>query len=142
MAFSIRKSDVICLSETYLDSNILPDDSNLEIPGYNLLHSDHPSNKKTWSCLYILHKSFALNNHWYQLFKRVHELMVGDKLCNNTMFLNSSTVKTGISGHHRLICRMLRSTFCKVPAKFIYYRSYNNYKEQFENVLKQNSQLK
>ena len=33
---------------------------------------------------------------------------------------------------------MLRSTFSKGPAKFIYYRSYNNYtKEQFENVLKQ-----
>ena len=33
---------------------------------------------------------------------------------------------------------MLRSTFCKGPAKFIYYSSYNNYnKEQFENVLKQ-----
>ena len=53
------------------------------------------------------------------------------------MFFNSSTVETGISDHHSLICTMLRSTFCKGPAKFIYYRSYNNYnKEQFENVLK------
>ena len=33
---------------------------------------------------------------------------------------------------------MLCSIFSKSPAKFIYYRSYNNYnKEQFENVLKQ-----
>ena len=33
---------------------------------------------------------------------------------------------------------MLRSTFCKGPAKCIYYRSYSNYhKEQLENVLKQ-----
>ena len=56
----------------------------------------------------------------------------------NTMFFNSSTVETGISDHHSLICTMLRSTFCKGPSKFIYYRSYNNYnKEQFENVLKQ-----
>ena len=32
---------------------------------------------------------------------------------------------------------MLCSTFCKGPAIFIYYRSYNNYnKEQFEIVLK------
>ena len=54
------------------------------------------------------------------------------------MFFNSSTAETGISDHHSLICNMLRSTFCKGPAKFIYYRSYNNYnKEQFENVLKQ-----
>ena len=61
----------------------------------------------------------------------------------NTMFFNSSTVETGISDHHSLICTMLRSTFYKGPAKFIYYRSYSNYnKEQFENVLKQISQLK
>ena len=43
---SVHKFDIICLSETYLDSNILPDNSNLEIPGYNLVRSDHPSNKK------------------------------------------------------------------------------------------------
>ena len=54
------------------------------------------------------------------------------------MFFNSSTVETGISDHHSLICIMLCSTFCKGPAKFTCYRSYNNYnKEQFENVLKQ-----
>ena len=42
---SIYKFDIICLSETYLDSSILHNDSNLEIPGYNLVRSDHPSNK-------------------------------------------------------------------------------------------------
>ena len=53
----------------------------------------------------------------------------------NTMFFNSFTVETGISYHHSLICTILRSTFCKSPAKCIYYRSYNNYnKEQFENA--------
>ena len=29
-----HKLDVVCLSETYLDSSILNDDDNLEIPGY------------------------------------------------------------------------------------------------------------
>ena len=42
---SIHKFGMISLSETYLDSSILHDESNLEIPGYNLVHSDHPSNK-------------------------------------------------------------------------------------------------
>ena len=52
-------------------------------------------------------------------------------------------VETGISNHHSLICTMLHLTFCKGLAKFKYYRSYNDYnKEQFENVLKQVSQLK
>ena len=40
----------------------------------------------------------------------------------NTNFFNSSAVETGISDHRSLICTMLRSTFCKSPSKFIYYR--------------------
>ena len=41
-----HKLDVICLSETYLDSSISNDDDNLEIPGYDLFRADHPSNTK------------------------------------------------------------------------------------------------
>ena len=32
----VHKFDVVCLSETYLDSSILHDDNNLRIPGCNL----------------------------------------------------------------------------------------------------------
>ena len=35
----------------------------------------------------------------------------------NTLFFNSSTVETGISDNHSLICSMLRSTFCKRSIK-------------------------
>ena len=41
-----HKLDVICLSETYLDSSISNDDDNLEIPGYDLFRADHPSSTK------------------------------------------------------------------------------------------------
>ena len=41
-----QKFDVVCISKTYLDSSTAYDDSNLEIAGYNLIRSDHPSNKK------------------------------------------------------------------------------------------------
>ena len=41
-----HKLDVICLSETYLDSSISNDDDNLEIPGYDLYRADHSSNTK------------------------------------------------------------------------------------------------
>ena len=37
---SLHKFDIICLSEIYLDAN------NLEISGYTLARSDHPSNTK------------------------------------------------------------------------------------------------
>ena len=43
---SVYKFDIICLSETYLNSKIPSDDENLEIPGYNLVGEDHPSNSK------------------------------------------------------------------------------------------------
>ena len=41
-----HKLDVICLSETYLDSSMSNDDDNLEIPGYDLYRADRPSNTK------------------------------------------------------------------------------------------------
>ena len=41
-----HKVDIICLSETYLDSSISNDDENSEIPGYDLFRADHPSNTK------------------------------------------------------------------------------------------------
>ena len=43
---AIHKFDIICTSETYLDSSTPSDDSNLEISGYTLVRSDHPSNNK------------------------------------------------------------------------------------------------
>ena len=42
----VHNFDIICLSETYLNSEISTDDKNLEIPGYYLLCADHPSNNK------------------------------------------------------------------------------------------------
>ena len=38
---SIHKFDIICLSETYLNSETLSNDENLHIPGYNLIRADH-----------------------------------------------------------------------------------------------------
>ena len=40
---STLKFDVICISETYLDSNISHEDASLEIVGYTLIRADHPS---------------------------------------------------------------------------------------------------
>ena len=79
-----RKFDIICLPETYLDSNSLPDDSNLKIPCYNLGRSDHPSNKKRGGvCIYC--KSYLrlriIDINYLNECVRF-ELMVGDKLCN------------------------------------------------------------
>ena len=81
---SVHKFDIIGLLEKYLDSSILHDDSNLEIPGYVLVHSDHPSNKKRGGvCIY--YKSYLplriININYLNECVRF-ELMVGDKICN------------------------------------------------------------
>ena len=50
---SIHNYDLICLSETYLDSSASLDDNTLSIQGYNLVRADHPSNTKRGGvCIY------------------------------------------------------------------------------------------
>ena len=50
---AIHRFHIICISETYLDSSTSPGDNNLEISGYNLICSDHPSNNKQGDiCIY------------------------------------------------------------------------------------------
>ena len=52
---AIHKSDIICLSEIYLDSGIPTINDNLDINGYNLVCSDHPLNTKRGGfCIYYI----------------------------------------------------------------------------------------
>ena len=79
-----QKFDVVCISETYLDSSTAYDDSNLEIAGYNLIRSDHPSNKKRGGvCIYYKNSLplRVLSIHYLQECINF-ELKIGDKLCN------------------------------------------------------------
>ena len=57
---SINKIDIICFSETYLDSSILSENGNLELPGYNLVRADHPSNTKIGGVFIYYHNSLPL----------------------------------------------------------------------------------
>ena len=47
----VHSFDIICLCETYLNSETLTDDQNLEIPGCYMLRADHPSNNKIFHIL-------------------------------------------------------------------------------------------
>ena len=46
--------DIICLTETFLDSSVKNDDDRISILGYNLLRADHPSNIKREGVCYLL----------------------------------------------------------------------------------------
>ena len=50
---SIHKFDIICLSESYINTGILLNDNNLQIPGHNFVSINHPSYTKHGGvCLY------------------------------------------------------------------------------------------
>ena len=54
---TIYQYDILCITETYLDSSISNDDTTLSLPGYNLAWSDHPGNvKRGGVCLYYKEK--------------------------------------------------------------------------------------
>ena len=78
---SAHKLDIIYLSETYVNSETSPDDDNLEIPGYNMITKDHPSNTKRGGvCVYYKNKStlpFKLINIKYLQECFTFEIRIG-----------------------------------------------------------------
>ena len=81
---SINKIDIICLSETYLDSSIPSDDDNLELPGYNLVRADNPTNTKRGGVCIYYHNSLPLKVIDIQLLNEYinFEIRIGGKLCS------------------------------------------------------------
>ena len=80
----VHKFEIICLSETYLDSSIAWDDDNLEISGYSLVQSQHHSNNKHREVCVYYKKFLTLQVLDIQyLHKCINfEVKIGDKICN------------------------------------------------------------
>ena len=81
---STHKFDVICISETYLNSDTPNVDENLEIVGYTLIRTDHLSNTKRGGvCIYYKHSlDFRFLEICY-LEECIHfEISISGKLCN------------------------------------------------------------
>ena len=81
---SINKFDIICLSETYLDSSISSSDGNLEVPGYTLIRTDNPNNTKRGGvCIYYLN-SLPLKVLDIKLLNECinFEINIDGKMCN------------------------------------------------------------
>ena len=45
----MHKFKIISISESHFNSETLKNDDNLNIPGYNMSHADHPSG---WVCIH------------------------------------------------------------------------------------------
>ena len=80
---SLHKFDIICLSETYLDSSILTQDPNLEMHVYTLIRADHSSNVKRGG-VYVYYKnplSLKLLNINYFQECITFKLSIKNKFC-------------------------------------------------------------
>ena len=81
---AIHKFDIICISETYLDSSPPSDNNNLEISGHTLVRSDHPSNNKRGGvCIYYkIFLPLRILKVQYLQESVCFQLKIGDKTLN------------------------------------------------------------
>ena len=88
---TVHKFDIICLSETYLDSSTRHDDENLEIPGYDIARADHPTNTKRGGVCIYYKKCLPLRilNIIFLNECINFELRIGDKTCNFVVLYRS-----------------------------------------------------
>ena len=74
----------MCFSETFLNPDISYDDNNLQLPGFDLIRDDHPSNRKRGGvCTYYRNfLTLKLINIHYLNECITFEIKLGDKICN------------------------------------------------------------
>ena len=81
---TVYKFDIICLSETFLNSDFSLNDENMRIPGFTLTRKDHPSNiRRGGVCVY--HKIILPIRILDVIFLQEcinFELLINDKLCS------------------------------------------------------------
>ena len=59
---AVNKFDIICLSESFLDSSILTENNNLKINGYKMVRADHPNNAKRGGVCAYVRESLPVRN--------------------------------------------------------------------------------
>ena len=79
---AVHDFDVICVSETFLDSDYSNDDTRLSLQGYTMIRSDHPSNTKRGGvCIYYKeHLPFIRRND----INALDECIVGEIRVDNS----------------------------------------------------------
>ena len=72
----MQNFDIICISETFLDSTYLSDDPRLSLQGYAMIRSDHPSDTKRGGVCMFYKEHLPLVNRTDLSF--VNECLVGE----------------------------------------------------------------
>ena len=81
---SVKKFDIVCLSETFLNSKILTDEENLQIPSESIALVDHPSNRKRGGVCVYYKTSLPLKVPEIKYLQECInlELIIVEKLCS------------------------------------------------------------
>ena len=89
---TVYNFDIICLSETYLDSSILPDHHNLKTQIYNLFREDHHlNNKRGGICIYYkIYLPLNIKKIHYLKERIDFEITITGKVCIFITFLYHS----------------------------------------------------
>ena len=89
---TVNQLDVICLSESFLDSLILTENNNLKVNEYKMVRADHPNNVKRGVCAYV-RESLPVRNFSNSYLSEclTHEVTIGNKKgCVITLYRSSS----------------------------------------------------
>ena len=94
---SIYKFGIIFLSETYLNSETLSNDKNLNVLSYNLISAGHPSNsKRGGACIYFKESlPLTLCNISYLNECISFDILISNKLCNLISLFRSHSQSSG-----------------------------------------------
>ena len=87
----LHNFDIICISESYLNSENFSSDDNLNITGYNMIRADHPSgNRRGGVCIYYKESlPIKMLNIYYLQECICFDLKIGNKLCTITSLYRS-----------------------------------------------------
>ena len=94
----VHNFDIICLPETYLNSEISTDDRNVGIPGYYVLRVDHPSNNKRGGVCIFYRTTLSLRvlNMPYLSECITFEISIGNKVCRFIHLYRSPSQTQGV----------------------------------------------
>ena len=89
---TVNQLDVICLSESFLDSLILTENNNLKVNEYKMVRADHPNNVKRGVCAYV-RESLPVRNFSNSYLSEclTHEVTISNKKgCVITLYRSPS----------------------------------------------------
>ena len=91
----MHKFDIICICESYLNSDTLSSDDNLNMHGYNMSCSNHPSGNQRGGISSYYKESLSIKT---LNINYVHEcicfdLKIGSKLCTTTLKITKSVCR-------------------------------------------------